>query len=298
MPTRRSRAGELLLTAPSLVWLIVLFAVPTLMVFAVALKPVDSYGGIGQGWTLQTVLNLRDPNYPAIVWRTLWMSAVATVVCVGLSVPTAYVMARAAPSRRQLLVLLVVVPFWTSFLVRIFAWKALLHPEGLIKRLLVLIGLVEPSVSLLYRPEAVLMVMVYTYLPFAILPVYAAAERFDWCLLEAAMDLGASRIRSFTSVFLPGISRGLATAVMMVFIPCLGSYVIPDVMGGTSAEMIGNKIAQRTFVDRNLPHASALSALLTLAVFLPLVVRWVTLWRGGASETMVRAREGAGEEML
>jgi spermidine/putrescine transport system permease protein len=113
--------------------------------------------------------------------------------------------------------------------------------------------------------------MVYTFLPFAILPLYAAAEKFDFRLLEAAQDLGARRWQSLLYIFLPGIRRGLWTAVLVVFIPALGSYVIPDIVGGTSGEMLGNKIAQRVFVDRNLPHASGLSALLIVAVLLPLL---------------------------
>ena len=267
---RRARWTEALTTLPSFAWLVLLFVVPTLIVFAIALKPVDTYGGIGAGWTLQTLRHLGNPAYPAIIWRTLWMSFVATVICVLMSLPAGYVMARAEARWRRLLVLLVVVPFWTSFLIRIFAWKALLHPEGLIKRGLLALGAISPDTSLMYRAEAVLLVMVYTSLPFAILPVYAAAEKFDFTLVEAARDLGATKFRAFRSVFIPGIRRGLLNAFLMVFIPCLGSYVIPDIMGGTNAELIGNKIAQRTFVDRNLPHASAISALLALAVVIPL----------------------------
>jgi spermidine/putrescine transport system permease protein len=125
---------------------------------------------------------------------------------------------------------------------------------------------------LLYNEAAVLLVMVYAYLPFAILPVYAAAEKFDFALVEAARDLGAPPIYAFMKVFLPGIRRGLLTAVLVVLIPALGSYVIPDLVGGPGGEMIGNKIAQRTFCDRNLPHAAALSACLTLAVLVPVIV--------------------------
>jgi len=269
---RRRAWREILLTAPSFGWLVVLFVVPTLVVFAIAFKPPDALGGIGHGWTLGTWRHLGNPNYPAIIWRTLWMSLVTTALCVLLAVPTGYCMARAPRRWRQPLMLLVVVPFWTSFLVRVFAWKTLLHPDGALKRLLVALHLVADSTSLLYRPETVLLVLVYTYLPFAILPVYAASEKFDFSLMEAAQDLGAHRFRAFVSVFLPGIRRGLLTAVAMVLIPALGSYVIPDVMGGTNSEMIGNKIAQRTFVDRNLPHASALATLLMLAVLLPLAL--------------------------
>jgi spermidine/putrescine transport system permease protein len=271
MTRRGSRLPEFLISTPSLAWLTLLFVVPTLVVFAIALKPADLYGGVGPGWTLATLRSLGNPNYPAIIGRTLWLSLATTGICILLAIPTGYYMARAGQRWRQALVLLTVVPFWISFLVRIFAWKHLLHPEGFIKHALVAAGLIGPGTSLLYTSGTVLLVSVYSFLPFAILPVYAAAEKFDYHLFEAAMDLGATRFRAFRSVFLPGIRRGILTAVLVVFIPSLGSYIIPDVVGGPSSEMIGNKIAQRTFVDRNLPHASALSVLLTLAVLMPLV---------------------------
>jgi spermidine/putrescine transport system permease protein len=284
----RRRLGEWLVSLPSLCWLCVLFLIPTLIVFAVSFRPPDPFGGIGAGWTLETLRSLGNPNYPAIVWRTIWISVLTTALCVGMAVPMAYCMARMPPATRNTLLLLVIVPFWTSFLIRIFAWKVLLHPEGPVKDGLVLLRLADPGTPLLYRPAAVLLVMVYTFLPFAILPLYAAAEKFDFTLTEAARDLGAGRIAAFFRVFLPSIRRGLLTAVLMVFIPALGSYVIPDIVGGPSGEMIGNKIAQRAFVDRNLPHASALSAVLTLAVLLPLVAMWTLQRTRGQHEPLVQ----------
>lgn len=264
------RLHECLITLPSMAWLILLFFIPTLIVFVITFKPADPYGGVGAGWTLHTLRSLGNPNYPTIIWRTVWLSVANTLICLLLAVPVGYFMARVSPRWQQILLLLVIVPFWTSFLIRVFAWKVLLHPDGIVKRLLVILRLVPPDALLLYNASAVLLVMVYTYLPFAILPIYAAAEKFDYLLIEAARDLGAHRLRAFFSIFLPGIRRGLLTATLVVLIPSLGSYVIPDIVGGPDSEMIGNKIAQRTFADRNLPHASGLSALLTLAVLVPL----------------------------
>ena len=261
----RRKLSEWLVTLPSFVWLLVLFLIPTVLVFAIMFKPATPYGGIGEGWTL------GNPNYPANVWRTIWLSVAATALCILLAMPMGYYMARVSPARRRLVLLLVILPFWTSFLVRIFAWKVLLHPEGLLKHALVFLGLISPETSLLYNAYAVLLVMVYTELPFAILPIYAASEKFDFRLIEAAKDLGATSFLAFRKIFLPGIRVGLLTAFLMVFIPSLGSYVIPDIVGGPTSEMIGNKIAQRTFVDRNLPHAAGLSALLTVAVLIPMV---------------------------
>lgn len=275
-----SRRTEYATTLPPLAWLSVLFLLPTTIVFAIAFKPADPFGGVAGGWTLATLRGLANPSYPAILWRTVWVSAVATAACVVLAVPMGYYMAGAGRRWRQALLLLTVVPFWTSFLVRVFAWKHLLHPEGPVKGALVALGWMPAGTPLLYTTASVVLVTIYTFLPFAILPVYAAAEKFDFRLFEAAMDLGATRLAAFYKVFLPGIRRGILTAVLVVFIPALGSYVIPDVVGGPDSEMIGNKIAQRTFADRNLPHASALSALLTLAVLAPVMAAIANRRRG------------------
>ena len=278
---RRGRRNEWLVTLPSFGWLSAFFLVPTLIVFAFALRPPDPFGGVAPGWTTETLLGILDSQYAAIVWRTAWLSLLTTALCMLLATPAGYAIARAAPRARARLMLLVIVPFWTSFLIRIFAWKVLLHPEGSLKQVLAFAGLVQPQAPLLYTPGAVLLVMVYAFLPFAILPIYAAAEKFDFRLLEAARDLGAGRLRAFVAVFLPGIQRGLLTAFLVVFIPALGSYVIPDLVGGPSGEMLGNKIAQRVFVDRNLPHASGLAAGLILAVTLPMLAVFVLKRREG-----------------
>lgn len=268
MPTMipRRRREEWLLTLPTFFWLTLFFIIPTVIVLAIAFKPAAPHGGFGEGWTLRTLMELGNPNYPAIVFRTLWISAVATALCILIALPVGYCLARASRKWRQFLMLLVVIPFWTNFLIRIFAWKQVLHPEGILKKTLVALHLVAPDATLLYNASAVMLVMVYTYLPFAILPIYAAAEKFDFSLLEAAQDLGSSRLGAFYRIFIPGIRRGLLTATLMVLIPALGAYVIPDIVGGPTSEMIGNKIAQRTFVDRNLPHASALTGLLLVTV--------------------------------
>ena len=278
---------EIALTVPSLLWLILLFVVPTVLVAVLAFRPSDPYGGIGRGWTLAHLRSLFDPQVLVIAWRTLWISVLTTAISLLLALPTGYVIARARPRLRNLLLMLVILPFWTSFLVRVFAWRSLLHPEGPVKKALEAIGFVGPDATLLYNPAAVVLVMVYTFLPFTILPIYAAAEKFDFRLVEAARDLGARPFQAFRKIFLPGIRRGLITAVLVVFIPALGSYIIPDLVGGPSSEMLGNKIAQRVFTDRNLPHASALSAVLVLAVLAPLVAVLALQRKGKRSDIVI-----------
>ncbi len=265
-----------ILGAPSFLWLVIFYALPVLIVFLLAFKPVDSYGGIGAGWTLKTIQDLRNPSYPAIIWRTLWLGIVSTAVCIAVAIPISYQLSRMSTRLKNIFLLLIIVPFWTNFLIRIYAWKVFLHPDGFFKKLLVLTGVIPDSAMLLYNQWAVLAVMIYTYIPFAVLPIYASAEKFDFSLLDAAKDLGASSFYAFRRVFLPGVAKGIWTAVMVVLIPAFGAYLIPDLVGGPANELIGDKIAQRVFIDRNLPHASALSALLMLAVFLPLVcILWL-----------------------
>jgi len=286
-PVLKGRKAEWLASLPTLVWLVLFVVVPTLLVFVIAFRPANPYGGIGRGWTLDTVRALAAPGTLLIAWRTLWVSLLTTAISLLLALPTGYVIARARPRLRNLLLMLVILPFWTSFLVRVFAWRSLLHPEGPVKKALEAVGLVGPDATLLYNPAAVVLVMVYTFLPFTILPIYAAAEKFDFRLVEAARDLGARPFQAFRKIFLPGIRRGLVTAVLVVFIPALGSYIIPDLVGGPSSEMLGNKIAQRVFTDRNLPHASALSAVLVLAVLAPLVAVLALQRKGKRSDIVI-----------
>ncbi len=279
----RHHFHEILLTSPSLVWMFVFFILPTIIVFLLTFRPTTITGGIGEGWTLKTWSTISNPNYPAIVWRTIWLSFVATFLCIAISLPCAFALARTSNRWRSILVGLVILPFWTSFLIRVFAWRILLHPEGWVSKVLhqtySIFGwqfsFLEPETQLLYNVFAVLLVMVYTYLPFAILPLYAAAEKFDFNLIEAGLDLGAKPLHVFLHIFIPGIRAGIFSAVMMVLIPSLGSYVIPDMVGGPNSEMIGSKIYQRAVPDRNLPHASALSALLMLGVLLPPGIGWL-----------------------
>jgi spermidine/putrescine transport system permease protein len=176
---------------------------------------------------------------------------------------------------RAIIAGLIMLPFWTSFIVRVFAWRTLLNPEGFLQQLLIKIGLVSEHTTLNYNSGAILIVSIYSFLPFAIMPIYTAAEKFDFSLLEAARDLGARSFYAFCRIFMPGIKRGIISAVLMVFIPAIGSYVIPDLVGGTDSELIGNKIYQRTFPDRNLPHASALATVTGISVLFPLAcVAW------------------------
>lgn len=264
---------ELLISLPSLAWLSLFVLVPAALILIIAFRATAASGGIADEWTVGQFRILAEPHIQLLLWRTLWISAATSAICLALAIPVAWFIARARKSLRPTLLLLVIVPFWTNFLIRVFAWNQILHSEGALARFLRAIHMLEPNQPLLFNSGAVILVSVYTYLPFAILPLYAAAEKFDFRLLEAARDLGASALRSVFAIFIPGIATGIRTALVIVFIPMLGSYVVPDLVGGSNGQMIGNKIAQRNFSDRNLPSASALAAILSVAVLAPMLIR-------------------------
>lgn len=267
--TAHSLLQESCLTLPSFGWLLLFFLIPALILYTFAFRQVDENGAALPGWTAAPLSRLLEPTSLQIAWRTIWLSVSATILCVVAAIPVAYSMAVSSEKRQRLLLLLVVIPLWSSFLVRIYAWKVVLHPEGIVKTVLVSCGLISESTSLLYNNVAVLLVMVYSYLPFAILPLYSAASKFNFSLFEAAQDLGATRKRAFFSVFIPVMKPAMLTASLMVLIPAAGAYVIPEIVGGKGAEMLGNTIARRVFIDRNLPDASALALLLTTIIFIP-----------------------------
>ncbi len=269
MSSGRKKLLEGITSTPTALWLISFFILPLVFVLVTAFKPSDPYGGTGPGWTLSTLARLANPAYSVIILRTLKVSIVTTMLCLLIALPAALFFARVRPAWRSAVLLLIIVPFWTNMLIRIHAWKAILGRNGLVNRVLASLDIINADTSLLYNMNAVVFIQVSLFLPFAILPIYAAAEKFDWNLIEASYDLGAGRFRSFITIFIPGISAGILTAVLLVFIPALGSYIVPDLTGGPTTEMIGTKIAQRVLIDRNLPEASALSGVLLMAMIFP-----------------------------
>lgn len=260
----KRRRSEWLLSMPSLAWMLLLFAVPAVVLFSMAFRPADMTGGVGAGWSMDAWQVFQQPGLSEVVWRTIWISGLVTLACVVLAVPVAWRISRASLPWRGWLLLLVVLPFWTSFLIRVYAWRVLLQTSGPVSTLLQWLHVIDDNAMLLYNPAAVVTVMVYTYLPLAVLPIYAAIEKFDPALLDAAHDLGATPVRAFFNVVLPSIRGGIVAAALIVGIPSLGSYVVPDMIGGVDAEMLGSKIGQRLFGDRNLPQAAALTAALAL----------------------------------
>ncbi|OGV83577.1 MAG: hypothetical protein A3K19_09765 [Lentisphaerae bacterium RIFOXYB12_FULL_65_16] len=270
----RIRELHLLLFPPAL-WLILFFGLPLLIVLFFSVSRQDVYGGIAPGFTLEHYRRIADPLYLVILWRSLVMAAVTTVITLLLAYPTAYYMAFAPPRTKLILMFLVILPFWTNFLVRMYSFMTILGADGVINTLLLKLGLIHEPLSLIHNTFAVYVGFVYGNLPYMILPIFAALDRMNTSLLEASMDLGAGPIRTFWRITLPYSLPGVAAGIVFVFIPTLGNFVVPEILGGADDVIIGNVINRQFLASRNWPFGSALSAVLVfgLMVFISVYIR-------------------------
>jgi spermidine/putrescine transport system permease protein len=255
---------------PAWLWLAALFAAPLAIVFGYSFLSRGVYGGIEFPWTAESYVRLFDPLYLAIFFRSVAVAAAATLLCLALAFPAALFISRAR-RHKYLYLQLVMLPFWTSFLVRTYAWLFLLRDTGLINTALEATGIIHAPLPLLYNSGAVLLGLVYGYLPFMVLPIYATLERLDPALLEAAADLGARPWATLFRVVLPLSRPGIAAGSILVFIPCLGAYLTPDLLGGGRVVLVGNLVQNQFTTARDWPFGSAVSillmALVTLAVW-------------------------------
>jgi spermidine/putrescine transport system permease protein len=262
---RHGRRHALLLLLPSLALLLVLFYLPQLLMLVVSLGRRTAYGGVERGLSAANYLRALEPLYLGILWRSVVLAAATTLVCLLVAYPVAWWLARRVSKRyRTALLALVILPFWTSFLVRMYAWIVLLRTEGVFNLALSALGL--PRLSLLYNDFAVLLGQLYGELPFMIVPLYVSLEKLDPSLLEAAADLGADARRAFTRVILPQTLPGIAAGCVLVFIPSLGAYLAPDLLGGGKTAYVGSLIQSQFAVARDMPFGAALSFVLSLLV--------------------------------
>ncbi len=250
------------LLAPGLCWAVLFFFVPLLIVLAVSFASRGTYGGVLWTFSLTNYVNLLHPLYFRIFGRSIFFAAVTTALCLVLGFPLAYYIARLPRRRQGLWLVLVLIPFWTNFLVRTYAWMFILRTEGVMNKLLMGAGLIDAPIELLYSDAAVLLGLVYGYLPFMVLPLYAAVERLDPALVEAACDLYASRWSVFRRVVLPLTKPGVIAGCLLVFMPSLGAFITPDLLGGARSMMVGNLIQHEYLVVRDWPLGSALSFVL------------------------------------
>ena len=280
-----------------IVWLVLFFVVPFLIVLKISFsdmalaippyKPLLEWVG---KHTLAVRLNFdnyaflfTDSLYLNAFWNSIKVAFISTVICLGLGYPMAYGMARATARTRNVLLLLVILPFWTSLLLRVYAWIGLMKANGVINNVLMASGIIHEPLTMLYTPFAMYVGIVYSYLPFLILPLYSNLEKMDWQLLEAAQDLGCRPWQAFYKITLPLSRNGILAGSMLVFIPASGEFVIPALLGGPNALMIGRVLWDEFFANRAWPVASAV-AILMLIVLVPFMMWYQS----------VQARESAG----
>lgn len=275
-----------LVPAVPYLWLGLFFLMPFLIVFKISLsdpavsqppyKPVFEWGdvaGFFQGLDLENFEVLTsDDLYFSATLSSVRIAAISTVLLLLVGFPIAYAMARAPERYRSLLVAMIILPFWTSFLIRIYAWIAILKPEGLLNQGLMALGVIGEPLTILNTETAVYIGIVYAYLPFMVLPLYATLEKMDDTLLEAAQDLGSTPWRAFWTITVPLAMPGIIAGSLLCFIPAVGEFVIPDLLGGSETLMIGRQLWSEFFSNRDWPLASAVAILLLIILVVPIVI--------------------------
>ena len=259
--------------APAAALMGVTLAIPSLILCAYSVLTRGAYGGVERPLTLENFELLAAPLYGAIFLRSFWIAAVATALCLALGFPLALFIARAGV-RKNLYLSLVILPFWTSFLIRVYAWMFLLRDTGFINTLLLKLGAIHQPLPMLYNDGAVILGLVYGFLPFTVLPLYATLERLDPSLLEAAADLGSKPWDALLRVTIPLCAPGFRAGAILVFVPCLGTYLVSDLLGGSKTILIGNLVQNQFTASRDWPFGAAASlALMIVAMALLFAAR-------------------------
>lgn len=273
----RKQTNLLLLLFPGTFWLVIFFVVPLLIVLTYSFLERGTYGGITWTFTLgnyQRLLGDRNSYiYLGVLWRSLWLAFLTTAACLLIGYPLAFFIAtRRSPGWKNALLLLVIIPFWTNFLVRTYAWIVLLQSKGVINVALQSLQIINEPLNLLFTPFAVTIGLIYGYLPFMVLPLYSTIERFNFTLVEAAQDLGANDLRTLWRIVLPLTRRGIIAGSILVFVPTVGAFITPDILGGAKTMMVGNLIQNQFLKARDWPFGSALSMLLMVLVLIPMLI--------------------------
>jgi spermidine/putrescine transport system permease protein len=263
LPEQRGRLLGTLYAWPMGLWFALFFLAPLVIIFAYSFMGKALHGGVIPKFTLKAYQQVFNPRYGVILLRTMQIALIATAASILVALPCGYAMARSP--RQNLILILVMIPFWTNSLIRIFAWMSILSNDGVINTLLLKAGVTKNYIKMLYNLKAVTLVSFYMYLPYAILPIFTAIDRFDFSLLEAARDLGANKITAMLKVLIPNIKSGIITAVIFTFIPVFGTYTVPYLVGGQDSYiMIGTIIADQINKTPNWPLAAAFSVFITL----------------------------------
>ena len=251
-----------LYSGPMAAWFSLFFLAPIVIIIIYSFLKKGLHGGVEREFSLDAYQYLSDGIFLSITLRTVITSVAATVITILIALPCGYYMAKS--KNQTFLLLLIIIPFWTNFLIRVFAWMNILGNNGFLNEFLSRIGLINDYIHFLYNQKVVILVLVYMYLPYAILPLFSSIDKFDFSLLEAARDLGAGKLVAMIKVMLPNIRGGIFTAVLFTFIPIFGAYAVPLLVGGKDSYMLGNIIADQLSKSRNWPRAAAISMVLTV----------------------------------
>lgn len=274
----RSASGErLVLTGPGLLYLTVFMAVPLLLVLVYAFFQRGRFGGVVWRFTFDNFGRALDEVYLSVLSNSLVIAGITTLLALLLGYPAAYGIAKLPRSWRTVALVLVVLPFWTNFLIRTYAWIVLLNSEGPLNKGLIALGLIDEPLGLLYTPGAVVAGLLYAYLPLMILPLYASIERLDPQLREAAANLGATPWRTFRDVTFPLTLPGVITGCLFVFVPSLGNFVVPELLGGGKTVMVGNLIRDQFLKARDWPFGATLAlAVIAFLILLFVLQAWAS----------------------
>lgn len=264
----KNSKGILKTISPIFIWMMSFFVVPIILITLISFFTRGQYGEVVYKATFDNYIRLYNPLYAKIFFNSLLISLVTTILCLFLGYPFAYFIARASKKYRGILLLLIILPFWTNSLVRTYAMIMLLRTEGLINTLLMNLHIIGQPLKLLYNNTAVLIGMVYMMFPFMVMPLYSSIEKMDFSLLDAASDLGAVPAKAFINVTLPLTKGGIISGCLLVFVPTLGYFFIPDLMGGSKVILISNLIKNQFLSSRNWPLGSAISVVLIIVMFL------------------------------
>lgn len=265
-------------------WMAIFAFVPNILVFLASFSSTSAHRFIEPGFSLSNYARLMDTTHLDILLSSLRLSGLVTIICLVTAYPFAAILARTRKPLRSTLLLLVVIPFWTNSLVRTYAMTAMLNSSGIVNNVLLSLGVIDAPLAMMYTPGAVVLGLVYTLLPFMILPLYAALERLDRRYLEAARDLGASRWRAFWKVVVPLTMPGIVSGCMLVFLPGIGMFYVSDVLGGAKAMLLGNFIRDQFLTTRDWPLGAAASVTLTVLMGLMLLLYWKSAARLGGEE--------------
>lgn len=273
---------------PMGLWFTIFFIAPIVIIVCYSFMKRDVYGGVVAQFTLKAYKQMLDPAYGKIFLRTLFISGLSSFLCIAIALPCGYAIARS--KHQTLFLILVIIPFLTNSLIRIFAWITILGDNGMLNGFLKALNLAPRK--FMFTKGAIVLVSVYMYLPYAILPVFTSVDRFDFSLLEAARDLGATKSQSMTKVLIPGIKSGILSALIFTFIPIFGQYTVPQMVGGKDSYMLGNIIVDQVQKARNWPLASAFSLVITIVSMASI------LWMLSASKSEAALKKSSNKEDL